>query len=392
MTRSETDILAALGHCQMFCRRLLPGVLRRVSSWKGVAPGVLYGWREDLEQELAADCIENSADILRLTARERHARWMQRSERLLYEQIRHLRRRRDMDHEPCAPEQHASFYLDGVHERVEQLPQLHHLQNGRMNMASSVRETPQGMRSLRRTLDGVAAALGYGDADAAFWHRRTAEGLRELAVDQLCLRGGLHVLSGLPARPDPTRRRLRLARLAKRIPVLPATGGARRALAAWRRPHQSHEPAPHALLLRAAQMQPDCMANWLWCFEAACQMHSARHALAALRGARQARLTARALGRHIPRHVDEGLLLARARLRELRGHVERGLTMLRRHRDRRPDAALPLIRAAILRADLAQPTRSQPARVLPEKMLPKRGRCQSKLTRPSPTRKDLWAS
>ncbi len=319
---SDSDRAAALALVEEFCRRLLPGALRRLRAWKSIPSCLLAQHREDVEQELYMDGLEHTGAVLTLPPRERHARWMRVAERTLYRLRRHERRCQPLVEEP------PSAASDDGAPTID-LPVIVPLENGRANVAESARRAGLGRRSLRRRLDEAAAQLGWGDVQRRFWQARAAEALTGLAADLLRAQRAVHELDDARA-VDLSRRHRRLRQIAQRFPVQPSTLRVRRALQPWLRTGQASSPPPQALLARAVELAPQRAAGGLWLFEAACAARDPAAAAAALGRARRCDDAARA-----------ALLLARARLLELRGRFDDAGSRLRRAARRRdPDRRL----------------------------------------------------
>lgn len=338
MSRTESERATALQHLEHFRRRILPGALRRIASWKGIPRALLRDWLDDVLQELAVDCVENARILASLDDRERHARWMRRTEKVIY---RHRRGRNEqpLNVEEPAPE---AWSLPGPVD-VE-LPPMVALNNGRPNLQRSVRETGLARRDLRRKLDATAAKLGWDPDQQRFWQFRVAEALTGLAADLLQVRGAVHALGSRPP-ADIARREARLKRLAPRFPVQPATLQVRRALRPWLRRQREPLPSPRVLLQHAVQLRPDAEASWAWLFEACCDEGDARAAVHCLLQLRVRGGTDRA-----------ALVLARARLLELRGASTRARNLLRRSANRWPRAGVLRQALEVLEAEAATTT------------------------------------
>lgn len=337
----------ALALLARFCRTLLPGVLRRIASWKGVPWPLMRCWIEDVEQDLTVDCIAHHREILALAEAARHTRWMQQAERAVYDQLRHGRRRARVEPGPGPTlEAVATAPPDAVAELPDELlgelSSMCYFGNGRMNVEASARATGDTRHLLKRRLHRVADHLGWDDEQRNFWQQRAAEALRGLGADLLRSDGRLHVVAPhtLP-RPDLERRRRRLVRLARRVPQLPGTWPTRHALTPWRRNRRRAEPPARAVLERSCALAPDGVAGWLWAFEACCADGDVEAARRTLRRAHRAARGSRRAHRDGTR---DALVLARARLCELRGDPDAGVEWLRR---RAAGADLPLVEAAI---------------------------------------------
>mgnify|MGYP001275137125 CR=1 FL=1 len=311
----------ALAIVERFGQKLLPGVMRRIGAWKGISPQQLADLQEDVLQELRIDCLRHPEALDGMDARARHARWMQLSERTVYRLRRDQRR--------CSP------LVEEPSDRAQrdqplplQLPPLVTLNNGRANVAESARAAGLGRRAMRERLDELAAQLGWSEERRRFWRNRAAEALTDLAADHLRATGS-NGFQGERQQPDLDARRARLRRIARMIPVQPATLEERRALQPWVRRPQPDPPA-RELLRRATALAPDRAAGWLWMFEALIATLDLRRASRALR---------RASGCRDVRRSD--LILARARLLAARGQPGRAAHMMTRARTRRdPDQRL----------------------------------------------------
>ena len=324
-THGPTDSArrSALFLLERFHRRLLPGVLRRIGAWKGISPQQLTDLQEDVLQELHVDCLEHPGEVTSMSPQQRHARWMQLSERTVYRLRRHLRRCSALPDDCTAKDVEPS---QGA--ATPPMPPLVTLCNGRANVAASAKAAGLGRRAMRGQLDRIAAQLGWDDRERRFWTRRAAEALIALAADALRASGVTEAPPQSPA-PDPATRRARLRRLAQRFPVQPATSRVRRALQPWLRGRRA-DPAPADLLRDAIELAPDLAAGWLWLFE----VHDANadHASAAAALRRASRCP------DLPR---SWLLLARSRLLRQRGRPRVAARMLRRASGRRdPDGRL----------------------------------------------------
>lgn len=311
----------ALELVERFGQKLLPGVMRRIGAWKGIPPRQLADLQEDVLQELRIDCLRDAEALDNMDARARHARWMQLSERTVYRLRRDQRR--------CGPlvEEPRDQAARGQPLPL-QLPPIVTLHNGRANVAESARAAGLGRRAMRQRLDALATQLGWSDEQRKFWRNRAAEALTDLAAD--CLRRtNANNSQGRTQRPDLGARRARLQRVARMIPVQPATLEERRALQPWMR-RARPDPPPRELLRRATALAPDRAAGWLWMSEALIDALDLRPSGRALRRASRCRDVRRS-----------DLILARARLLAVRGQLDRAELMLRRARTRRdPDQRL----------------------------------------------------
>lgn len=330
MDDRETARAAALSLLANFCERILPGALRRIAIWKGIPRRTMLALRDDVRQELALDCLEHIDEVLAAPPARRHARWMRRAERHVYVLLSRHRRYDDLPHEPTSPPARAHRWP------AVELPSLVRLQNGRANVARSLRAAGADRRRLRRRLDDVAEQLGWNDERYAFWRARAVEALIGLAADLLRERGQVLLLRPRPRPPDAERRLRRLRRLARRFPIRPATRAVRSALRPWLRGPVLERADPRRLLEDAVALQPDAPAGWLWLFEACCSAGDLRAAARALRRGRQHGA------------LRSGIALARARLLEARGRLDAGVRLLRRAARRWPAerALLTALRAA----------------------------------------------
>lgn len=318
MSRTESDRSTALKLLSQFQRRILPGALRRIASWKNIPRTLLRDWLDDVLQELAVDCLEHAGAIVGMPERERHARWMRRAEKVIYRHRRNLASQQLTVEEPALP-----IWAPQDDDPV-QIPPLVTLNNGRPNVTASIRAAGIARRDLRRQLDVLATRLGWDVEQQSFWQARVVEALTGLAADLLQEQGAVRLLDPPPA-PDLDRRRARLHRLAGRFPVQPCTQPVRRALRPWGRRRNNAGITPRALLEQAVALQPESLPAWLWLFEACCSERDPGAALRALRSARELREPPRA-----------AVVLARARVLEMRGKVGAAIGLLRRSANRWP--------------------------------------------------------
>ena len=319
MSGMDPDRTTALALLTQFRHHILPGALRRLATWKGIPHRLLRDWLDDVEQELAVDCLEHASVVARLSDRQRHARWMRRTEAVIYRLRRNHRGSPAIaKEEPAAP--------DWQHDQPPdvQLPALVTLNNGRTNIVASIRQSGQARRHLRRQLDELAAQLGWDDERFEFWRARVVEALTGLAADLLVGQHTIRSLNNLPS-PAPERRRARLRRLSRRFPIQPSTRAIRSVLRPWTRRNKHPEPSPRELLEQATRLRPDAGATWLWLFEACCHDHDAAAAMRAVWHARRCGGVSYA-----------AIVLARARVFELRGLLPGGIKLLRNKSQRRP--------------------------------------------------------
>ena len=179
MSHEEPDRTKALDLLTGFQQRILPGMLRRLGAWKGIHPGSLREWQDDVVQELAVDCLEDAQAIVGLSERERHARWMRRAEAVIYRLRRGHSSAVAVLEETAAPSPHPELPPD------LDLPPLVTLHNGRTNLLASIRQSGQSRRQLRQHLDDLAAKLGWDQEQMAFWQARVVEAITGLAADLL---------------------------------------------------------------------------------------------------------------------------------------------------------------------------------------------------------------
>lgn len=333
MSRTESDRTTALKLLGHFRRRILPGALRRIASWKGIPRQLLRDWLDDVLQELAVDCLEHASTIVELPERDRHARWMRRAEKVIYRHRRYLTSQQLAVEEPAL----AAWAPSDEHE--VHIPPLVALNNGRPNVIASIRKSGMARRDLRRQLDVLAARLGWDHEQQSFWQARVVEALTGLAADLLQAQGAVRLLDPQPP-TDLDGRRARLHRLANRFPVQPSTQCVRRALRPWVRRRSKHPVTPRMLLQQALALQPESAAAWLWLFEACCSERDTRAALQALCEARKRAAVSRA-----------AIVLGRARVLEMRGKLDAAFALLRRSakrwpRDREIEKALAVTGAA----------------------------------------------
>lgn len=332
MSRTDSDRMTALNYLNTFRRHILPGTLRRIATWKSIPPGQLRDWLDDVHQELALDCLEHAETIVDLPDRQRHARWMRRTEKVIYGLRRQTSGQSLSVEEPRHPSSGRSpSELSSLQREPEvHVPALVKLSNGRTNLNASVRETGIPRRDLREQLNNLAAQLGWDQDRHHFWQSRVVEALTGLAADLLQLRGELRLLQPTRHLPDPERRAARLHRLSGRFPIQPSTRPARRALRPWTRSCKQVRVSPRKLLEQAVALDPKASAAWLWLFEACCVDGDPQAAGRALWFARRGSK---------PRRT--AIVLARARLLELRGKLAAGMHLLKRAIDRWPhDSAL----------------------------------------------------
>lgn len=331
---------AAIAHCAYFCDRLLPGAVRRVSTWKGLPRRLRHELREEAAQELAVDAIAHADEVAAMAPHARHLRWLRLVDRFVYKHYVVPRR--------CAPAGRRAHELEQARCRAPE-PWLHapdvplaiaRLGNGRCNVVRTARTARVPVRSVQRVLAHVADACGFDPAQRAFWRERLAEGLVGLAADLLRAEGRVHLLARARPAPDVAARQARLRRIGDRLPALKATNDERRVARAWSRRQTFDAGAPLRALADATALAPANAAAWCWRFEAAIAAGDAHEAAASLRAARQSDGLPRATA-----------ALARARLREARGDRPGAVRALLRALRRAPHDAT--LRAAATAAALA---------------------------------------
>jgi hypothetical protein len=326
----------ALTHWRQFCSRILPGIVRRIAAWKRLTRTEQGELVEELQQELAADCLEHAALIAAQPPRERHGRWIRIVERFTYRNYVVARR-----HVAC-PSELAREAEPAIGVPATELPPLERLANGRRNLRGTAARWGTDERALRTRLDAVAEGLGADHEHRAFWRARLAEALTGLAADLLRDRGEVHLVPRARRRPDPAGRMRRIRRMLVHFHVRPSTLRERTILRRWLWPRASQpSDAPRQLLEAAATLAPGDRATWLWLFEA-------RLAAGDLRGAAAAVRRCRELGAPVTASA-----LARARLLEARGRPARAVQLVQRAARRWPrDRALARV-AAELAASVA---------------------------------------
>ncbi|MHC5063557.1 MAG: hypothetical protein ACYTG5_06245 [Planctomycetota bacterium] len=343
----------ALSCLQGFKSRSLPALQRRLACWKGLQSRRHADVLEDLLQELALDCLENSALILKLEERERHSRWFRLLQKKHYQlRLRSARRcevREELDRLPASSEGGPNWeeqlealdlhpdLLDGITILRERGV---HLKNGRLNLERSSSQTGLSRDSIRRLWRELSSALGYDREYRNFWQRRLAEALLALAADQLLEAGSLHIDGSRERRPPASARSLRrVLGIRDSLASLPQEKGMRNLLAGLGGARKPDPIDPRPLLDLAARLRPEDAKIASWRFEAAIAYGDTEGAVAALRRARE-------LGSSgVP------MVLARARLAESRGRFQVAIGILRRARERRAGDAR--IRASLTALEAA---------------------------------------
>ena len=344
---THTDALLLL---QIFRRRALPTLLRRLHMWKGLDRDQHHDLLEDLQQDLILDCLENPDVVVSLSSRDRHTRWFRLIERNHYQL--HLRANRQR-----ASSEQINYLEDGgtgqdarveaelgpVDAWGEDLPQperrllrrlsssARYLKNGRLNCRASAQSLAMRPRDLTEAWCRVAEDLGYGDEFLAFWRRRLVEALLGLAADLLRDSGAIVIHDeDRRRRPDPTGRLRRIGQLKNHLSCRPLPHEIKSVLARYPRTVRGRTLRPLEILADAAALQPDNATVHLWIFEAALAQEDLPAAAAAIRAARGCRAAP------VP------VILARARLLEVRGRraAARHLLCKNRGSDRKVRHAL----------------------------------------------------
>ena len=299
----------ALAHWQTFCSRILPRIVRRIAAWKQLTRPAQTDLLEDLQQELAVDCLANAPHVVVEPPRVRHGRWLRTAERFAYDNfVQPHRRRVGTDELTARPE-------PSLVPPPDTLLPLATLHNGRANVKATAALVGIGERRARQLLEELATRLGADDEYRAFWRARLAEALTGLAADLLRDRDRVQLLPRPRRSPDPAGRLLRLRRLVGRFPIRPSTQRERRALQGLlRRGRRFDASTPRRLLESATTLAPFDHAAWLWLFEARLAEGDVRGAAAALRRCRQ-----------VAAPTVAASTLARARLLEVRGLPQRAV-------------------------------------------------------------------
>ncbi len=341
---TSTDAFLLL---QIFRRRALPTLLRRLQTWKGFDRAMHADLVDDLNQELWLDCLQNADDIVALPTRDRHVRWFRLVERNHYRLHIRADRRRASDAvldalpdriegsacEADAPDH--TWHSDASHPDAERanppgldpvgrwggdLPTPHrkflrrlaasasYMKNGRINCRESARSLGMRARDIKARWGDVAEDLGFDSEYLQFWRRRLVEALLGLAADLLRDAGKVTVHGEHQRRkPDPTGRLRRIRQLRRRLGCRPIPRDVKHVLAHY---HRRSSPAgldPIRILRHAERLLPDDPAVQLWRFEAHLAGGDATGAMHAIRAARA----------HGAERVP--VSLARARLLEFRG-------------------------------------------------------------------------
>jgi hypothetical protein len=313
----------ALALLQPFSERILPGVVRRLSHWRGYGIGQRLDLLEEVRQDLAVDCLQHASLVSRLGEPDRHARWFRIMER-------RIRR------EPTVPigaiergglharsEQHDMPLLEGLDLRLLDADRIIRLRNGRCNVELTADRLGMRPEQIREAWERLADRVGFDHVFLSFWRQRLTEALVGLAADLLRDDNAVRTLEAARRPPDPELRLRRLRRIHATVRVRPLPNDLRCALGPVLRRRPGRRSAL-AVVEAAAKLDPDNPTVLLWQFEA-------RVAAGRLGGAMAAIRRARLHGADAVRVV-----LARARICEARGHLDRARRLLARHLRRRP--------------------------------------------------------
>ncbi len=329
----------ALIYLEQFCTRIMPGMVYRILTWKGLPKAYYQELRAELRQELAVDCLENAPQVIVQPRTVRHSRWMRIAERYVYQHLIKFPRR----HRQLAEWSDRGALC--IVQEPSTLPPVQAMRNGRMNLMGTAAQRGVNLRGMRRQVDFWAHRLGRGDEHHAFWRMRLAEALTGLGADLLRDRNQVLLLPRPRTMPDPKRRLQRLRRLVGRFSVCPATRLERSVLRHWLRQRGLDWQAPRRLLQSAVALAPFQHAPWLWLFEACLVEGDAAGATQALRECRR---------RAAPTLTAS--TLARARLLEARGRMGRARALLRRAAARWPrDRTLARVSHQLDQSQSAQP-------------------------------------
>ena len=364
MPRQFNTVSHALQALEPFAHRLLPGMLRRILSWRGHPESEFHELLLDLQQELRLDCLEQPQLVLELPARDRHRRWFRMAERWIYRQrlrseknttvLEPAIRAESISLEPTAANLQRVLpdATPAVLDSLTRDTQRH--ANGRCHVSKTAARIGLTSREVRSLWERAAERLGYGAEFLAFWQRRLAEAFTGLAADLLRDTDCLHLLRRPRQLPDPRGRIRRIRRIHGILRVRPLNGKVQRAIAPLLRRAEPGRFSPRSLLAQAAELAPDWAAVHLWQFEACCIDADLDGALRALRRARW-------LG------ADYGTTaLARARLLEARGRPNAARRGLERAIARTGDERLRGAVTMLSGADNAATGPLRPPAVAPE--------------------------
>ncbi len=306
----------ALTHLKAFSSRLLPGTIRRITTWKRLPRASRPELLAEIRQELAIDCLLHAEAIVAAPSEERHARWMRLADRFAHRQF--VARPRLPPAPAAAPPEVAT-------DVPPEFGNVQTMRNGRMNLRETAGRRGVHERVFRRQLAAVAERLGAGNEHHAFWCRRLGEALTGLAADLLRERAPL-VLWPRPRRlPDPAARLLRLRRLVTHFPIRAATLPERAILRRWTKRRHFDDDAPRRLLADAVAVAPQDGAAWLWACEAHVVAGDLHAATSALRAARR-----------FAGASSAAVVLARARVLEARHRLPAAMALLARAARRWP--------------------------------------------------------
>ena len=354
---------------QIFRRRALPTLLRKLHIWKGLNQDQHRDLIEDLDQELWLDCLQHAELIISLPSRERHTRWF----RLIEKQHYRLHTRSERvrapdtaleslaDSAPVGRDSEESSDFDPVQNWGSELqtPQrrflrrlgasARYLKNGRLNCRESAERLGVRPHDLNDAWIGVAAELGYGDDFLAFWRRRLVEALLGLAADLLRDTYRIRVYDeARRRRPDPRGRLKRMRQLRAHLSWRPVPADLKHILTRY---HSLSSPSgldPREVLADAEFLAPADPSVKLWQFEAHLAARDLPQAVASIRAAR-----------HLAADPVR-VRLARARILELLGREAAARRLLDRSPskcrfDDRVESARERLRSSDARAH--EPTR-----------------------------------
>ncbi len=321
----------ALEHWRYFCTRILRGIVRRIAGWKRLSRAAQLDLLEDLQQEIAADCLADAAEIVVQPPRVRHGRWIRLVERFVYRNHVVVARHVDTVAELAVVAPPCLVTLP------DELPRFERLANGRRNLRGTAQRHGLSERDLRGRLESLVDDLGADDEHRSFWRARLAEGLTGLAADLLQEQGRVHLVARSRRAPDSPRRLRRLRRMLVHFHIRPSTRHERAILRRSLQPRPDDAGAPRWLLESATELAPYDRASWLWLFEACIADGDARGAARALRECRR---------RAAPTACAS--TLARARLLEARGALARAQGVVVRAAQRWPqDRTLAALAATL---------------------------------------------
>ncbi|MBI5852035.1 MAG: hypothetical protein HZB39_13565 [Planctomycetes bacterium] len=339
---------AALAYLEPFRARVLPGVLRRMALWKRLEAASQQEIAADSMQELAIDCLANPGEVLALSDRDRHTRWIRIVQRVHYALHERTSRKHSSEdllefveaHETAPMELPLSRSDRRLLERMLGAADL--LKNGRMSLRATARALGVSPNTLAELRVRVVEALGFGGEREKYWRGRLADALCSTAAAWLRHAGALNLWDDERRRKfEPGRCRARFARIREALSLGPAEPETRQALDLLLN-DSADAPlpvTPRELLRLAERLAPRDATIQLWRFESAVVDGELGVAGTCLRRARR-------FGAERPRVV-----LARARLLEARGRLDAAKALLARARlrhgdDRRIAASLAAVAGA----------------------------------------------